>query len=305
MKLIYQGVDIYPEVSINSCIHEIYAEKRSDTLKIRFNDTKGLWNKWNPMQGDVIEVVEGPARTGKMFVTSIKPENGLYTLRAMSMPLSGEVVKNRSWEAVRFLQLGEQIAQEHGLTFKSYGVTDQVYPYLSQNSQTDFEFLQTRCMLEGCALVIYDGNLIIYDELYLESQPPAGEIYVGPDGVFEYQDNSAMSYGSAEVVSGGFKGKFTVAGNTSRILRPREPLKVTSDAEATRYAKALLRMANKYSYTGWIEDNLQLKYAAASVVRITTERQDLWNGPVFITHIRHDYVARKSKIFFRKPLEGY
>ncbi len=114
-----------------------------------------------------------------------------------------------------------------------------------------------------------------------------------------------MSYGSAEVESGGFKGKFTAEGNTSRILRPREPLKVTSDAEATRYAKALLRMANKYSYTGWIEDNLQLKYAAASVVRITTERQDIWNGPVFITHIRHDYVARKSKIFFRKPLEGY
>lgn len=305
MKLIYQGVDIYPEVSINSCIHEMYAEKRSDTLKIRFNDTKGLWDRWNPMQGDVIEVVEGPARTGKMFVTSIRPENGLYTLRAMSMPLSGEVVKNRSWEAVRLLQLGAQIAQEHGLTFKQYGVTDQVYPYLSQNSQTDFEFLQNRCMLEGCAIVIYDGNLIIYDEQHLENQPPTGEIYVGPDGVFEYQDNTARSYGSAEVKSGGFKGRFVAKGNASRIIRPREPLKVTSDAEATRYARALLRMANKDSYTGWIEENILLEYAAASVVQINTDRQGLWNGPVFITRIRHDYVTRKSKVFFRRPLEGY
>lgn len=305
MKLIYQGVDIYPEVSINSCIHEMYAEKRSDTLKIRFNDTKGLWDRWNPMQGDIIEVEDGPARTGKMYVTSIRPENGLYTLRAMSMPLSGEVVKNRSWEAVRLLQLGAQIAQEHGLTFKQYGVTDQVYPYLSQNSQTDFEFLQNRCMLEGCAIVIYDGNLIIYDEQHLENQPPAGEIYVGPDGVFEYQDNTARSYGSAEVESGGFKGRFVAKGNASRIIRPREPLKVTSDAEATRYARALLRMANKDSYTGWIEENILLEYAAASVVQINTDRQGLWNGPVFITRIRHDYVARKSKVFFRRPLEGY
>lgn len=305
MKLIYQGVDIYPEVSINSCIHEMYAEQRSDSIKIRFNDTKGLWNRWKPMQGDIVEVEDGVAKTGKMFITSIKPENGLYTLRAMAMPLSGEVIKNRSWEAVRLLQLGAQIAQEHGLTFKQYGVTDQVYPYLSQNSQTDFEFLQTRCMLEGCAIVIYDGNLIVYSEQYLENQPPAGEIYIGPDGVFEYEDNTARSYGSAEVESGGFKGKFAAEGNTSRIIRPREPLKVTSDAEATRYARALLRMANKNSYTGWIEDNLLPEYAAASMVQITTDRQGLWNGPVFITRIRHDYVARKSKIFFRRPLEGY
>lgn len=305
MKFIYQGVDIYPEVSINSCIHDMYAEGRSDTLKIRFNDTKGMWNRWKPMQGDVIEIEDGAAKTGKMFITSIKPENGLYTLRAMSMPLSGETIKNKSWEAVRLLQLGAEIAQQHGLGFKQYGVNDQVYPYLSQNSQSDFEFLQIRCMLEGCAIVIYDGNLIIYDEQYLESQQPAGEIYIGPDGIFEYKDNTAMSYGSAEVESGGFKGKFTATGNTARILRPREPIKVTSNAEATRYAKALLRMANKNSYTGWIEDKLMPEYAAASVVRLTTDRQGLWNGPIFITHIRHDYVARKSKIFFRRPLEGY
>lgn len=305
MKLIYKGVDIYPEVSVNSCIHEMYAEGRSDAVKIRFNDTKGLWNAWNPIQGDVIEVEEGPAKTGKMYVTSIKPENGLYTVRAMSMPPSGETIKNKSWEAIRLLQLAGQIASAHGLELKHYGVKDQVYPYLSQYSQTDFEFLQLRCMLEGCAIVIYDGKLIIYDEQFIEGQAPAGEIEIGADGVYEYEDNSARSYGSAEVESGGFRGKFSAKGNTSRTLRPREPVKVTSNAEAARYAKALLRYTNKNSYSGWFRENLLPAYAAASVVNIKTDRRNLWNGKVFVTRIRHDYVAQKSKVFFRRLLEGY
>lgn len=86
----------------------------------------------------------------------------------------------------------------------------------------------------------------------------------------------------------------------NRILRPKKAIKVTSDIEATRYAKSILRYVNKEGFTGFIKENILLEYAAASVVNITTDRESLWNGPVFVTHIRHDYVAQKSKLFLEK-----
>ena len=46
MNLYYNGVDIYGDVSVNYCVHEMFAEKQADTLVIRFNDTKGTWSKW-------------------------------------------------------------------------------------------------------------------------------------------------------------------------------------------------------------------------------------------------------------------
>lgn len=77
MNLYYNGVDIYGDVSVNYCVHEMFAEKQADTLVIRFNDTKGTWSKWQPAEGDTVQFKEGASDTGKMFVHSMKPENGL------------------------------------------------------------------------------------------------------------------------------------------------------------------------------------------------------------------------------------
>lgn len=72
MNLYYNGVDIYGDVSVNYCVHEMFAEKQADTLVIRFNDTKGTWSKWQPAEGDTVQFKEGASDTGKMFVHSRK-----------------------------------------------------------------------------------------------------------------------------------------------------------------------------------------------------------------------------------------
>lgn len=306
MNLYYNGTDIYNDVSVNYCVHEMHAEKQADTLVIRFNDPKGVWSKWNPAAGDVMRFKEGASDTGKMFIHSMKPENGLFTLRAMSMPPSGATKKSKSWEGVRFLQLANEIAGNHGLTFQNYGCADQVYPYLRQNNETDFALFSRVCMLEGCQMLIYDGKLLAYNEQYIEGQTPAGTLEVDENGNFSYQDNRARCYGSCEVSSGSYSGKFKAPNTTATaVLRPETAIPVTSNAEAARFAKGLLRNANKYGHTGQFSKALLTGYAAASLLKLKTTKASAWDGTVFVYKVRHDFVGNKSTLYFREPLEGY
>lgn len=302
MNIYYNGVDIYRDISLNYCVHEMYAEKQADSLVLRFNDPNGVWSEWEPAEGDEIQVKEGYANTGIMYVHRMTPENGFFTIRALSIPLSAKTKNSNSWEGVRLLQLGEQIAEAHGLAFDSYGVTDQVYPYLAQDNEGDLAFLSRLAMLEGCQLIVYDGRLILYDEAELEAVPPTGELEVGENGVFAYYNNRSKCYGSCEVNCGSFSGTADAADSYDNVLRP-SGIRATSDGEAERFAAGLLRNANKYAYTGRFTKALQTEFAAASIFELSTTKTSMCNGPVFVYKVRHDYVRNASTIYFRKLLE--
>lgn len=307
MKLLYNSVDIYNDISLNYAVHEMYAEKQADSLVLRFIDPKGVWSKWNPQTGDKIAFEHEAARTGAMFIHQLKPENGLYTIRAMSMPPSGKVKRSKSWQAVHLLQLGNEIASRHGLTLKTYGVTDQVYAYMAQNNETDFAFFSRLCALEGCQMLIYDGDLIVYNEQYIEQQTPVGDLKVGIDGVFTYGDTTDLAYCTAEVTSGSVSGSFSdPKATTDRVLRPALPIKVNNASEASRFAKGILRDANKNGKTGTFSRSLMTGYAAVSIMTLETEKASAWNGTIFLNKVRHDYVRNKSTLYFRRViLEGY
>lgn len=306
MKLIYEGVDIYPEVSVNRCYHDMYAEKQSDELLLKLNDTRQLWDIWSPKKGDTIAIEDGAAKTGKMFVESVVPESGLITLRAYSMPQSAKDKRSKAWEKVKFLQLAQEIADRHGLTLENYGITDQTYDYVEQNNLPDFAFFQQRCTLEGAAFLVYDGKLVVYDEATMEAETPIDTLTITPASVYEYRDAEADAYGTAEAVNGGMVGTFTAPGGSEKLLRRILPLRMSSQGEADRFAKGLLRDANKAAVVATLwTGSLLRNYAPGSVVTLETEGVKSWDGPAFISRIRHDYVKTRSKVYLRKPLEGY
>lgn len=307
MKLIINGVDIFDKVSVRYCVHDMHAADRADALTIRFNDPKGFWSMWQPAAGSVISF-EGDTggRTGRMFIHSTRPENGVYTLRAFSTPTIGAAKASRSWTGVHFFQIANEVAQRIGLEYKNYGCTDQLYRYIAQENETDLAFFSRLCMLEGYQAIVYDGKLVTYDEHYIEQQTPAAAIEIGAGGVFAYQDRSGEAYSSAVISSGSFSGSFTVPGSkTKRILRPADPIKVTSNAEATRFARGILRAANKGLTSGSFCRELMPGYAAASLIRLTTTKAEGWNGTIFLTRVRHDHIRNTTTVFFRRPLEGY
>ena len=106
--------------------------------------------------------------------------------------------------------------------------------------------------------------------------------------------------------SGSYSGKFKAPGavNTA-VLRPDKAIPVTSNAEAARFAKGLLRNANKYGRTGQFSKSLLTGYAAASLLKLKTKKASAWDGTVFVYKVRHDFVGNKSTLYFRDLLEGY
>lgn len=216
------------------------------------------------------------------------------------------IINSQSWENVRLFQLVNDIAKKHGLAVKIYGVTDQLYPYIQQTRMTDFVFLNRLLQMEGCAMLFYDGALVIYDELQRDRSLASATVKIDVDGRFGYTDNSSQSYGSIELVSGSFRGTFTdSAAPAARVLKPATPVECMSDAEAQRFARGILRQANKNAYTGHFRRKFTAEYAAGSVLNLQTEKAPSWNGKIFITRTRNNFITGESKIFFRRTLEVY
>ena len=304
-RIIYNGVDITGDVSINRCYHDMYAAGQSDTLHLRVNDTKHLWDAWGPADGDEIRVDYDTISTGTMFVSKAVPQNGIYDIMAQAAPKSGYEIQHKAWQQVRLLQIGEEIANRNGLTFSSYGVTDRLYSYILQDGVSDFAFLHNRAMLESCAFLVYDKRLILYSEPYMESIAPTQVLAVTSNGDYKYNGRRSDLYGSCVVENGLYSGSFAVDNGSARLYRPKMSGGAGSVAEAERFAAGFLRAVNKGCYSGFVRSRIMPGYAAASTLELSNARAPSWNGTVFLDHIRNDYGRGESKVFFRKPLEGY
>lgn len=305
IRVTYNGADITGSISVNRCWHDMYASGKSDTLQIRLNDEKKIWAKWAPAVGDEIRVDYDTISTGTMFVSQLMPQNGFFDIVANSAPASGFVPQNKAWRQVRLLQIAEEIAKRNGLSFISYGVEDRLYAFIRQENMSDFAFLHRRAQLEGCSFLVYNKALILYSEAYMEAVPPTETISVATDGDFKYTDYRSALYGSCVVESGMYTGEFAADNSVGRIYRPADIGSVGSDQEAQRFAKNLLRSVNKSCCSGYVRSKILPGYAAASTITLSNERASTWDGTIFIDHIRNDYGNGKSKIFFRRPLEGY
>lgn len=299
LKVFYAGKDITNAIDVSSCIHDMYADSKADKLVMLFNDVNRVWDGWKAGKEDLISVVCGIAKSGKMYIDSIEPKNGSMELTAYSTPPDAKDKYNKSWEDVKTLQLGQEIADRHGLGFESYGVDNQTYSYVRQENEPDFDFLQKRCDLESLAFVVYDGKLILYSEKYLEDQEASEDVELGTDADYEYTDNELKGYGSIIIKNGAYTGTYTAGNGLSKTVEQVVKTYIGSQDEANRFAKGILRQLNKNLKTGYWRDTIRRELSAGSVINLKTNGAATWNGKAFISHIRQDYVDSTSKIFFR------
>lgn len=305
MNLIYNGVDITENVMIQKCWHEMYAQGRSDILTIRMNDEEGLWDKWNPQPGDEIEVREGNVRTGIMFFQSKVPRGSSIEIVATSVPVSADNKRSKAWQDVHLLQIGREISAIHELEFESYGVENEMYTYILQKSESDFSFLNRLCILEGCAFLIYNKKLVLYSIEYMQNQETAERILLDSTAKYRMFNNEAHAYGSCELIKGDYEASFSEENGSNKVYIPAFEFFVSDNTEALRFAKNLLNYANRMIYEGFFyTDTIFTEYMPGNILEIEVERSGSWNGKVFISKVRNDYVAGRSKVFFWKIKEG-
>lgn len=304
LQVFYQGVDIYPQISVGYCWHDMHAWGAMDNLRIDFGNTKAVWDSWGPKDGDEIAVQDGAAKTGKMYVSSVVPQSSRMTVIAYAAPQSFREKRNKSWEKVRLFQLISEIAGNSGLGYETYGLTDQEYQYVSQDNESDMSFLDRRLTYEGAAMVVYDGKIIAYGGKWAEDQATAGGITVVPGDDYDFRDMSARAYGSCTVTDGRTTSTYT--GGDGKNLKKVIKERISSPAEGERFAKGLLRAANREAVTLTVKTDTMLRaYAAGSVLDLDATAAVSWSGKAFIKAMRHDYYDAKCKLWLVRPLGGY
>lgn len=302
LRIEINGEDVTESIALTAGTYEMHADGAADALDLLFADTADRWNNWNPGEtGDTIRLTDGAVDTGKLYLDAIKPESGKYRLLAYSTPRTMFTTKSRSFTGLSLPQLAAKIAGEHGLTLKTYSVPETAAAYNQQRNESDLAFLSREAASNSCAFLIYDGALCLYAQKELETAAPAKTLTLSASDTLTATADKHAAASRVELRNG------TETGTAEDPAAPggrthRETVTATweTTAAANAAAAARLREINRNTHRAEIETAMQRQLAAGSVISVDTAA---WNGPAFIYRLRHDFSAKKSKIFIRRPLE--
>jgi hypothetical protein len=157
--------------------------------------------------------------------------------------------------------------------------------------------------LEGAVMTIYENIVVFTSEEALESQEPGYEVDCAGANV-KIRDDSDSMFDACVVKSGQYFGSFK-ASDGERLYRPQAVIPCGSDAEAFRYAKALLRMANKGKTEIRWRGSLMPQLSAGITVKLINDDAPGTAGKKYCYRVRHDYGKNETTIYMRSPLEGY
>jgi len=303
MQLIYEGVDITSEVEINKAEVTDSAGGRADSIEIRFSDTEKLWSKWKPEKNHRIELKKGGFSSGLMFVDSWAQIPGFFILRALSVPQECKAPYYRAWENVRFMEVVNEIAGRYGFDVQTFGAENHHYVRLNQRNKTDIEFLSDLCKLESYSLKITNKNFIIFNEISLEQENPIKTIYQEDlDGDYYFEDGIAGAYSACRVIYDEIKVEIRDP-NIRGPIKKVSDLYVSSIYEAQRFSAGILRQLNKNHAWGQCRIRFDAGIAGGNMIAISG--LGISDGKYFCEIVIHEFVSEKTKLYLRRPLEGY
>lgn len=305
MRVIYEDTDITDDVSVAHAWLDLFAEGKSDRLTIQFGDTQNVWGDWEPKPGEIISVEDVPSNSGAMKIVNVRPRSSLMEIEALAVP--NEAIterRSKSWQYVHLSQIVTEIAMRYGMGVEVYGATDYGYEYVEQTGEPDFAFLTKRCTLEGYSCLAFNGDIVIYSGEFMEAQEPNGALEVTPGDDYKIKDDSFEKYGACKVTDGRAVGSFQ-AGD-GKLLEVQLVDRISSPAEATRFAHGLLRSKNRQTNRIKITtDSFLGQFAPGSVIDLSAPTELPWQGKAFIEKARFDFYAQKTMIEVRPVLEGY
>lgn len=295
----YNNVDITESIDFNNCIFDSYSGKRADMLDIKIKDQNDNWDKYNPKIGDSISVERDGVKTGEMVIKNLIPESGKYRIISTSMPLGWNTARYSKWNRITFKQLIRNMARRYNLEYEDYSANDRIYPYLCQDYENDFEFMQKLAVLEDNAIIVKNGKLIIYGISVLENAEVNTVIETDNSNRPYFFRNPA--YGECTTIYNNMTATFTARSGPE--LRKKIEIQVDSIGTLEKYAENILKDKDRENETGTFVTNTLMSNISAGSVAVLWSNKDTFNGRIFIEHIRHDLKNNKSKIFFRRVVD--
>jgi len=303
--IIYQGKDITKDVDVKQCLLTDRAGGGADTAKLTFADGEKIWAKWQPKRGDTVEVKTEYFGTGILYVDNPILANGVFTVDALSVPLSAKRPKTRIWRDVQLSQLLKDVASGCGLTVAAYGINDFTYAAISQFCETDIAFAERICLREGYAVKVTGNKLTVYDERQQEKTSPGVTVSLSdvfPDYSFEaggalYSSLKVVGANSGELI------EYTAADSDIAGNAGKRAEFVANVGEAERWSKGYLRAANKYKTFARLRTQYITKIAAGSTLGISGF--GYFDGSYFADCVTYDTVNSQTHLTIRKPIANY
>lgn len=297
MDVIYNGTDITEDIYITKAEYEVFLGHHADKLMLAIDSSDDATEGWGFKPGDTIQVKEDSLDSGDMTVYRIGYEDGATVVYASAITARHERKKN-VWNKIGFKALVKELAGTLGCDTEFYGMDDDfVYDKVTQDDVDDLEFLNYRCWLEGCILIVYKGVIKVINEDWLESQPVSTYRLDASDETMRTRDNSYLEkctvYDKDRATTGAYSEDSGSGGMSMTLNFP-----FTSIEEARRFAKNILRNENRKKKTGVIYSNEVMTDIMAGNL-LTVNCGDWKDRPVTITHVRYDLENQTTKIWFR------
>ncbi len=329
VELYYQGHNISANIQ-NDLLSFSYNEKASgdsDSLSLSLQNRSMKWmNGWFPERGDRIQArllsydwnrlgEINTADCGIMVVDDPEfsgPPN-LFTLKALSVPAAdgySDTPADHTWNSISLRQLGQSIARKYGLSFLYDAPHDFVISSVKQSNQTDSSFLIDTAAKYNLCVKIFSNKLILYSKSTYEKRRPAATYSYGMSNLSGYElyaPTVGTGYSAAtEIYS--LPNSDKKLSYTFRIAKGGKMLSLNESADdlaqAEMITKAKLRESNEPMYHGTLTAALNLKLAAACVIRLAGFGK--FNGNYFVDSVTHSYGggAGQTEMEIHKCLEG-
>lgn len=303
MNLYYQGTDITGYVRMRSCVVRDSAGERCDSLKIELDDAK-TWIGWGPQEDDKIRVTHGGYDSGTLFLHTILPENGVYTLLATALPCGARKKEYRSFTGKSLEEIMRSCGMVSGMGYALFGLDGRItIPYIQQENEGCAAFLRRLLQAEGAELKCVNGKYTGIGILYAQELPASQSLELTPStdkAEYRRSGNSLRSltvrtpYGSATATDA------AVSSSHSRTVRNDLPAR--DSAQAGRWARGLLLAENRKCESLTLETAFNIGFTSMTRINITGSTDA--TGEWLVQEAEHDFINLTSRAVLHRCIRS-
>lgn len=295
MRLIYEGSDVTDYAVIRKCVHTDVSGGRCDSLDIELENAD-RWLRWGPKQDDTLEVTEGKYTTGKLYLSTIMPEDDHFRVIATSLKSAAKRKAWQSFTGATIRDVFNACAAQCGMDWRVYGIDENaVYPYIERRNEGCASFLDRLMRMEGATLKSVCERLTGIGIEYAQSLNAVHciELSKNQRGV-EIRRRDALRYSAVTV-----KSPYAEATAIDESADWQEQVIYTdlpaqNAAQAGRWARGLLLTNNRAA------DRLTLKSefnaGMTALARVNIESDADTQGEWLVDTATHDLFNQKTTV---------